>query len=279
MRKEGNLAIVKWAGGKRQLLNQLEILFPKKFKNYFEPFVGGGAVAFHIIKTRKPKEIFLSDINEELINVYEIVRDNVFELIDLLKKHKEIHGKEGKEFYTNVRNQNPYVMSKLSRAARFIYLNRTCFNGLYRVNSKGQFNVPMGKYDNPGIVQEKELIQISKLLKGVKLKVQSFEKILSYVKKGDFVYFDPPYYPLNKASFTTYTKETFLDKEHKKLFDLFVELDKKGAKVMLSNSSAPFILNLYKKYKSKVKHVDATRMINCNAEKRGKVKEVVIMNY
>lgn len=279
MVKEGNLAIVKWAGGKRQLLPQLEPLFPKKFNNYFEPFVGGGAVTFHLIKTKKPKKIFLSDINEELINVYLVVKNNLEELLALLKKHKLKHEKEGKEFYLKVRKYEPEVMSEVSRAARFIYLNRTCFNGLYRVNSKNEFNVPMGNYKNPGIVQERELREISQLLQKVEIKVQPFEKILSKVKKDDFVYFDPPYYPLNKISFTTYTKDNFLDEEHKKLFELFVALDKKGAKVMLSNSNAPFILELYKKYKKKMKHVDATRMINCNAEKRGKVKEVVIMNY
>ncbi|HLD55109.1 MAG TPA: DNA adenine methylase [Candidatus Nanoarchaeia archaeon] len=277
MEKGVNLAIAKWAGGKRQLLSQLEPLFPKKFNNYHEPFVGGGAVAFYIIKTKKPKKFFLSDINEELINVYEVVKDNLEELIDLLKIYKIKHTKQGKEFYTKVRSEDIEIMSKLSRAARFIYLNRTCFNGLYRVNSKGEFNVPMGKYENPGIVQEKELNEISKLLKKVEIKFQSFEKILPNVKKGDFVYLDPPYYPLNKSSFTTYAKDNFLEEEHKKLFDLFVALDKKGAKVMLSNSNAKFILDLYSKYETKLVH--ASRMINCNAEKRGKVKEVVIMNY
>ena len=168
-------------------------------------------------------------------------------------------------------------MSNISRASRFIYLNRTCFNGLYRVNSRCGFNVPMGNYKNPGIAQEKELREISKLLENVEIKVQSFDRILSKMKKGDFIYFDLPYYPLNKFSFTTYTRDRFLDKEHKRLFDLFVALDKKGCKVMLSNSSAKFVKELYKKYKTKF--VNASRMINCNAEKRGKVKEVVIMNY
>jgi len=277
--KKGDLAIVKWAGGKRQLLPQLEPLFPKKINRYFEPFIGGGSVAFYLSKTRNPKKMFLSDINEELINVYSVVKDNVGELISLLKKYKLKHDKKGKDFYLSIRKQDPEVMSAVSRAARFIYLNRTCFNGLYRVNSKGGFNVPMGNYKNPGIVQEEKLKEISGLLENVELKVQSFDKILSKAKKGDFIYFDPPYYPLNRASFTKYAKDDFLEEEHRKLFRLFAALDKKGCKVMLSNSNAPFILDLYKKYKKKMKHVDATRMINCNAEKRGKVKEVVIMNY
>jgi DNA adenine methylase len=275
--KKSDLAIVKWAGGKRQLLSQLEPLFPNKINRYFEPFIGGGSVAFYLSKTRTFKKMFLSDINEELINVYVVVKEDLEELIALLKKYKSKHTKKGKEFYLSIRKQDPEVMSAVSKAARFIYLNRTCFNGLYRVNSKGGFNVPMGNYKNPGICQEKELREISELLKKVDLKVQSFDKILSKVKKGDFVYFDPPYYPLNKSSFTTYTKDNFLRKEHKKLFELFVALDKKGCKVMLSNSNAKFIRDLYKKYKTKF--VRASRMINCNAEKRGKVKEVVIMNY
>lgn len=274
---------MKWAGGKRQLLPQLEPLFPREFNNYHEPFLGGGAVAFHIIQNKKPKKIFLSDINEELINVYVSVKENPEELIELLKKYRAKHKKEGKKFYLKMRKldreEDLELLSKVSRAARFIYLNRTCFNGLYRVNSSNQFNVPMGNYKNPDIVQEKNLKEISKLLQNAEIKVQSFEKILSKVKKNDFVYFDPPYYPLNKSSFTTYTKDNFLEKEHKKLFELFVKLDEKGAKVMLSNSNAPFILELYKKYKKKMRHVDATRMINCNAEERGNVKEVVIMNY
>lgn len=277
--KEGKLAIVKWAGGKRQLLSQLEPLFPKKIERYFEPFVGGGAVAFYLLKTRKPKKVFISDVNEELINTYEVVKNNVEELIELLHKYKNKHTKKGKDFYLKVRAQDLEIMSKLSRAARFIYLNRTCFNGLYRVNSKGGFNVPMGDQKNPGICQEEDLRIISNLLKKAEIKVQSFYKILTKVKKGDFIYFDPPYYPLNEASFTTYTKNSFLGPEHKKLFDLFVALDKKGAKVMLSNNNVPFILNLYKKYKKYFIKVRATRMINCHANKRGKVEEIIIKNY
>lgn len=275
--KKSEVAIVKWAGGKRQLLSQLEPLFPKKINRYFEPFVGGGAVAFYIIKKYKPKKIFLSDINEDLINVYIVVRDNVSELIELLKKYKIKHQKKGKDFYLKIRKQDVDIMSKLSRAARFIYLNRTCFNGLYRVNSKGGFNVPMGSYKNPGICQEKELREISNLLQKTEIKIQSFEKILSKVKKNDFVYFDPPYYPLSKSSFTKYSKDDFLEEGHRKLFNLFVSLDEKGCNVMLSNSNAKFIRELYKKYKPKF--VRASRMINCNAEKRGKIKEVVIINY
>lgn len=271
------MAIVKWAGGKRQLLPQLEVLFPKKFNNYHEPFVGAGSVVFYLMQTRKMKKVFVSDVNEELINVYEIVRDNVEELIGLLHKYKMKHMKKGKEFYLKIRADDLEVMSKLSRAARFIYLNRTCFNGLYRVNSSGGFNVPMGDQKNPGICQEKNLRRISELLKGFKIKNQSFEKVLENAKKGDFIYFDPPYHPQKKSSFTTYAKDKFLDEEQIKLFEVFKKLDKKGCLVMHSNSDTKFIKDLFKEYN--VDFVDARRNINSKGSGRGKIKEVVIRNY
>lgn len=269
---------VKWAGGKGQLLDQLEPLFPKKFNRYLEPFLGSGAVFFYIIQKYSPKEIIISDINEELINSYEVIRDNVKELIIELKQHKEYHMAEGKKYYLTIRATDPKTLPKLERAARFIYLNKTCFNGLYRVNLKGKFNVPMGSYKNPDIVQEEKLELVSKMLKKVKIKVMSFEKILSLAKTGDFIYFDPPYYPLKKGkSFTTYTKNSFLEKEQKKLFNIFKKLDKKGCSLMLCNSDTKFIKDLYADYN--INFVKAKRMINCNGKKRGKINEVVITNY
>jgi DNA adenine methylase len=274
MVEKGGLAIVKWAGGKRQLLSQLEPLFPKKFKNYHEPFVGAGSVMFYLAQTREIKKIFISDVNAELINVYEIVRDNLEELIEILKKYQQKHSKE---VYYATRGENPELMSNLSRAARFIYLNRTCFNGLYRVNASGKFNVPIGSYKNPGICQEETLRSISKLLASVEIKNQSFEKVLKEAKKGDFIYFDPPYYPLKKSSFTTYSKDKFLDEEQRQLFRTFKKLDEKGCLVMHSNSDTQFIKELYGNYN--VQFVDARRSINSNSGKRGKIKEVVITNY
>ena len=266
---------VKWAGGKKQLLEQLKPLFPKEIERYFEPFVGGGAVAFFIIKNYKPKEILISDTNEELINAYNVIKNNVDELVVVLNKYKSNHSKEN---YYKTRAENPIVLSDVSRAGRFIYLNKTCFNGLYRVNSKGQFNVPIGSYKNPSIVMEKNLREISSLLKNVKIKVMSFENILKYAKKDDFVYFDPPYYPLSKtSSFTTYTKDKFLEKEQEKLAEVFKELDRVGCKVMLSNSDTDFIKNLYKNYDTRF--VKATRMINRDAKGRGKINEIVVVNY
>lgn len=268
------VGFIKWAGGKKQLLEQFKPYFPKKIERYFEVFVGGGAVLFYIIKNHKPKYVFISDINEELINTYQVIKNDVENLIKELKKLKQLHNKEN---YYKVRAENPKLLSPLTRASRFIYLNKTCFNGLYRVNSKGGFNVPIGSYKNPSIVMESDLREISKLLKDVEIKVMSFEKITELTKKGDFVYFDPPYYPLKKSSFTTYTKGNFLEKEQEQLKEVFKKLDKQGCKVMLSNSDTDFIKNLYKDYK--IDFVKATRMINCDATKRGKINEVVVTNY
>jgi DNA adenine methylase len=267
-------SFVKWAGGKKQLLEQFNRFFPKKINRYIEPFVGGGAVLFFVLKEYKPKEVFIFDINEELIKTYEIIRDDVENLIKELKKLKSLHSKE---VYYKIREEDPELLSKLTTASRFIYLNKTCFNGLYRVNSKGGFNVPIGSYKNPTIVNEEELREISKLLQNVKIKNASFEECLKYAKKEDFIYFDPPYYPLKKSSFTTYTKGNFLDKEQQQLKEVFSELDKKGCRVMLSNSDTKFIKDLYKRFK--VSFVKASRMINCNGKDRGKISEVVITNY
>ncbi|MFW6233726.1 MAG: DNA adenine methylase [Nanoarchaeota archaeon] len=269
---------VKWAGGKGQLLEQFKPLFPKKFNKYFEPFVGSGAVFFYIVQNFKFKKIIISDINKELINAYEIIKSDVERLIVELKQHKEYHLVEGKKYYLIIRATNPNDLPALERAARFIYLNKTCFNGLYRVNSKGKFNVPMGAYKNPDIVQEDRLRLVSELLKDVIIKVISFEKIINLAKKEDFIYFDPPYYPLKKGkSFTTYTKDIFLEKEQKKLAEVFKKLDKKGCFVMLSNSDTKFIKDLYSDYN--IHLVQATRMINCNGDKRGKINEIVVTNY
>jgi len=265
---------VKWAGGKKQLIEQFKPFFSRKINRYIEPFVGGGAVLFYILKNFKPKEVFIFDINEELINTYEIIRDDLENLIKELNKLKKLHNKE---HYYQIRAENPQLLSKLTRASRFIYLNKTCFNGLYRVNSKGGFNVPIGSYKNPLICPEEDLREISKLLQNVEIIKGDFEECLKYAKKGDFVYFDPPYYPLKKSSFTTYTKNNFLEKEQEKLKDVFSELDKKGCKVMLSNSDTKFIKDLYKKYK--ISFVRASRMINCDGKNRGKINEVVITNY
>ena len=269
---------VKWAGGKGQLLEQFKPLFPKKFNRYLEPFVGSGAVFFYIIQNFEPKEIIISDINEELINAYKIIKTDVERLIVELKQHKEYHMAEGKKYYLTIRATDPNELPPLERAARFIYLNKTCFNGLYRVNSKGQFNVPMGFYKNPDIVQEEKLKVVSRLLKNVIIKVMSFENVLDFAKKGDFIYFDPPYYPLkNRRSFTTYTKDSFMEKEQKLLVKIFKKLDERECFVMLSNSDTGFIKDLYSGYN--INFVKASRMINCDGKNRGKINEIVVTNY
>jgi DNA adenine methylase len=287
MPKNGVPTFVKWAGGKTQLLEQFKPFFPKKISRYLEPFVGSGAVFFYIKQKYDPKEVILSDNNEELINCYIRVRDNLEELMGNLKNHEDNflqfsdQEKEKRQnYYYSVRSEDSTKLDGAERAARFIFLNRTCFNGLYRVNPRGQFNVPMGKYKNPSILREKDLIMANKLLQSVELKVRPFEGVLHDARKGDFVYIDPPYYPLNRTSnFTSYTKEVFLEKEQKQLVQVFKKLNEKGCKVMLSNSDTPFINSLYNHGTYTIKRVKARRAINSDAEKRGEINELLVMNY
>lgn len=270
---------VKWVGGKRQLLQQFRLLnlyppenFDPKTNSYFEPFVGGGAVFFDLL----PEKAYLSDMNFELIATYHTIKNNVEELIQSLKKHKY-----NKEYFLNIRTLDFNTLPELEIASRFIYLNRTCFNGMFRVNSKGQFNVPFGKYNNPIICDESNLRKVSEVLKKVEIKCQDYKAILKKAKKGDFIYFDPPYYPLNKtSSFTSYTKDAFLDKEQLELRDTFLELHKRGCFVMLSNSDTPFINEIYSDHRGiKINKVKAGRAINSKASGRGKITEVLITNY
>lgn len=266
---------VKWAGGKRRLLPELEQLFPKRIKRYFEPFLGGGAVFFFIKQKYNPTYTMLSDKNPELINTFLVVKNNPEKLIKGLIKHKK---RNSVRYYYKIRLLDPKNLSRIDRAARFIYLNKTCFNGLYRVNSKGQFNVPVGKYKNPEIFNEKRIFLASSLLKGVRIICQSFEKIERFVKRGDFIYFDPCYNPeIKTIIFNSYTKERFLEEEQTKLADLFEKLDKKGCRLLLSNSDTALVRKLYKDYKINI--VRCGRSINCKKDGRGKVKELIIRNY
>src|SRR3989339_21589 len=235
---------VKWVGGKRQLLAQFRRMnlyppenFDPKKSRYFEPFVGGGAVFFDLL----PEEGFLSDLNKELVTTYNVIKNDIEKLIVSLKKHKT-----DKDYFLEVRAQDPNKLSDVAVASRFIFLNRTCFNGMYRVNSKGGFNVPFGKYSNPLICDENNLKKVSKSLKNVEIKRQDYKEVLKKAKKSDFIYFDPPYFPVSKtASFTNYTKEAFLEKEQIELRDTFLELHKRGCFVMLSNSDTPFINEIF----------------------------------
>lgn len=270
---------VKWVGGKRQLLSQFRKLnlyppelFDIKTGRYFEPFVGGGAVFFDLL----PEKGYLSDLNKELVTTYNVIKNDVDALILLLKKHKT-----DKEYFLKVREQDPNKFSDLNIASRFIFLNRTCFNGMYRVNSKGEFNVPYGKHTNPLICDEDNLKKVSKSLQGIEIKHQDYKEVLKKAKKGDFIYFDPPYYPVSKtASFTSYTAESFLDKEQIELRDSFLELHKRGCYVMLSNSDTPFINKIYSGFKGvRINKVEAGRAINSKGSGRGKITEVLINNY
>jgi len=265
--------IVKWVGGKRQLMFELLKNRPKSYNRYFEPFIGGGALFFEL----QPENAYISDMNDELINLYSVVRDNVYELISDLNKHEV-----SKEYFLEIRNldrTDEYKnLSNVQRASRFIYLNRTCFNGLYRVNSQGQFNVPFGNYKNPRIVDENNLLNCSELLKNTEIKCADFSEILTKVKKGDFVYFDPPYVPLNEtSSFTSYTKDGFDMDMQFKLREVCDELDSMGVMFMLSNSDTKFVNELYSNYQ--IKKVFASRAVNANAEGRGKITEVLVRNY
>ncbi|MTJ31226.1 DNA adenine methylase [Aphanizomenon sp. UHCC 0183] len=229
---------LKWAGGKTRLISQYKDYFPQHYQTYYEPFLGGGAVFFHL----QPSHAVLTDINADLVITYRCVRDNLEELITLLQAHQQRHNSE---YYYDVRNY--HNGTDLTKAARFIYLNKTCFNGLYRVNSQGKFNVPVGKYKNPGICQEEVLRVASLALQKVEIKQANFEEVLNYATgTNDFVYFDPPYYPLNKTSnFTAYSNFCFDENQQIKLRDIFIELADKGVKVMLSNSDCPLIRDLY----------------------------------
>ena len=265
--------IVKWVGGKCQLMFELLKNMPKSYNRYFEPFIGGGALFFEL----QPENAYISDMNEELINLYSVVRNNVCELIADLNKHEV-----SKEYFLTIRNldrTDEYKnLSNVQRASRFIYLNRTCFNGLYRVNSQGQFNVPFGNYKNPRIVDENNLLNCSELLKNTEIKCADFSEILTKVKKGDFIYFDPPYVPLNEtSSFTSYTKDGFDMDMQFKLREVCDELDSMGVMFMLSNSDTKFVNELYSNYE--IKKVFASRAVNANAEGRGKITEVLVRNY
>jgi DNA adenine methylase len=271
--KQETYPIVKWVGGKRQLMFELLKNMPKSYNRYFEPFIGGGALFFEL----QPENGYISDMNEELINLYLVVQNNVYDLISDLNKHEN-----SKEYFLKIRNidrlDDYKNLSNVERASRFIYLNRTCFNGMYRVNSQGQFNVPFGHYKNPRIVDADNLINCSNLLKQTEIKYSDFSAILDKVQKGDFVYFDPPYVPLNEtSSFTSYTKDGFNIDMQFKLKDVCDELNSMGVKFMLSNSDTKFVNELYSNYD--IKKVFASRQINANADGRGKITEVLVKNY
>ncbi len=264
---------LKWVGGKSQLLLEIKNKMPKNYGTYFEPFVGGGAVFFR----ERPKKAVLIDINAELINAYIVVRDHLDDLIEELQKHRY-----DKEYFYKIRNvdrlRSYQKWSSIQRAARLIFLNKSCFNGLYRVNSKGHFNVPFGRYTNPTLVDYENLHACNKALQGVELFVSPFFVVEDLVEAGDFVYFDPPYAPLNETShFTNYSMNGFSKIDQQQLRDLVLKLDKKGVHIMVSNSDVPFIRELYEK-RFKVHTVYAARAVNSKGNRRGKITELLITN-
>lgn len=267
--------ILKWVGGKRQLLPEIKKYIPKEYNTYIEPFFGGGAVLFEL----KPKKALINDINNEIINVYKTIKDNPDELIKKLKTYKN-----DEESYYEVRNldrsKDYEKLSNIEKASRILFLNRTCFNGLYRVNSKGQNNVPYGKYKNPTICDEKNIKNVSSYFNknDIVIKNLDFEKIFEFAKEGDFVYLDPPYDPLTEtSSFVSYSKDGFTRKDQERLKKCCDTLTKNNVKFLLSNSSTNFIKELYKDYT--IIEVDASRNISADTKGREKVKEVLIKNF
>jgi len=295
---------VKWAGGKSQLLKTFEGFYPEqlytgRITRYVEPFVGSGAVLFHILQNFIVQEAHIIDTNKELINTYRVIKDDVEQLIICLEqKEKEylpLNDKERKEYYYQARidfnrDINEFNLCKdsirsIERACLFLFLNRTCYNGLYRVNSEGLFNVPIGRYKNPLICDRNNLSAVSNLLKRVTILEGPYTLCSSFIDENTFVYFDPPYMPLNEtAHFTSYCKEKFSAKDQKNLSDFYRSLDLKKAWLMLSNSdpknvdcSNVFFEDLYHGFY--IHRVEARRAINCNATKRGTLSELVITNY
>lgn len=261
--------LVKWAGGKGRLINVLTESMPKEFNRYIEPFLGGGALFWYLAR---PFSV-IADSNPELINFYAMVRDHPLEL---LRKVRGIPIAKD-EFYLQ-REAEPNELDNISRAARFIYLNKTCYNGLYRVNRRGKFNTPYGGNTNITVLEEENLWQASILLKQTEFFCSDYAELIPHLKRGDFVYFDPPYLPIGEYSdFNRYTESFFFEKDHAKLFQHFSMLESRGIKALLSNSYNDRILEMYKGFPYKV--VEASRQINCRPLGRGKIRELLIANY
>ncbi|KEZ23282.1 DNA adenine methylase [Ureaplasma diversum] len=265
---------IKWVGGKKQLIDEIEKRLPLEFNNYYEPFVGGGAVLFSLT----PKKAFINDINEVLINAYKVIKNNPYQLIEALEKLDSIDCT--KEVYYQLRNKfNNKILAKefdVENASLFIFLNKKCFNGLYRVNSKGLFNVPYNNKVKCNSYQKDNILNISKYLQNVEITNLDFEESLKNAQKGDLIFLDSPYAPLNPTSFESYTKEGFDLDNHVRLANLFKELDKKGCYLMLTNHNTDLIRELYSDYQIDV--VDVKRNINSKGDKRTG-EEVIITNY
>ncbi len=269
---------LKWAGGKRQLLPVIKGYFPKRFTQYYEPFVGAGAVLFYL----QPNQGVINDTNSELINCYQVIKRNPEKLLKLCQEHRENNSKEHYYWLREQDRKDDFKdRSPVERAARIIYLNKTCFNGLFRVNSSGQFNVPYGKYSNPLITDSAVVRAVSDYLnqRDISILEGDFEKAVSNARKGAFIYFDPPYHPLSDtSSFTGYSVNGFGEDEQIRLKEVCDKLSERGCQVLVSNSSASFIKELYCDPKYEIVEVKASRAINTVASKRGRIKELLIYN-
>jgi DNA adenine methylase len=266
---------VKWVGGKGKLRHALEALMPPgvELMRHVEPFMGGGALFF----ARGPERALLCDVNRDLVRTYEMVRDELNGVIRHLEKLSRGHGQE-RYYEVRERYNARSEQSPAERAAMFIYLNKTCFNGLYRVNRSGSFNVPMGRYTNPTILDRATLTAASQALRNAELRNVPFEALLSDARPGDFIYMDPPYEPVSRtANFTSYAMDGFSQDDQRRLRDVYRELDRRGAKLMLSNSDVPFIRELYRGFR--IDTVQAPRAVSCDPSTRGPVSEVVVRNY
>lgn len=266
---------LKWAGGKTQLADDILQRMPVRFNTYFEPFVGSGAIFFRLYREKKIRHAVLSDINAELIDTYKAIRDCVDEVIEYLSGFPH-----EKSFYYELRAKDPWSLTLAERAARMIYLNKTGYNGLYRVNRQGKFNVPFGKYKSPNYLDKENLKAVSYALQMVELVCASFEIVLQKSNSGDWVYFDPPYVPLSQtANFTSYYSNGFTLRDQEKLRDICIELTKKNVYVTLSNSDTSITTNLFSYPFFSRDIVYSNRAINCNGSKRGKITELIIANY
>lgn len=270
--------IVKWAGGKGQLLPELLKRMPPSFGRYYEPFAGGAALFFRLSPHLQSGQAYLNDLNAELIQLYQIVKEEVHTLIQLLRQHAQNYRHNPEAYYYQVRALQPAELSPAERAARFIFLNKTCYNGLYRVNRSGQFNVPFGRYKNPTILNTEGLLAASLALQKATLTQADFEEAVQDARAGDFVYFDPPYHPVSRtANFTSYTDVPFDEAQQVRLARLYRQLHERGCYVMLSNSDTPLVHELYQDFDIHV--VPANRAINSNARRRKGITEVIVCNF
>ena len=285
---------IKWVGGKSQLLDEIRDKYPSKIEKYCEPFVGGGAVLFDVLSRYQPKTVLINDINKELINTYSQIKNNCPEMIaqlsDLQSSYKSHSLEENKAFFYEKRSRynelkvNGNEAENLEKAVLFIFLNKTCFNGLYRVNSKGLFNVPFNNAKNPLLCDSDNLLTCSELLKNVQMQVGDYKECKNFIDKGTFVYIDPPYRPITQTSaFTSYSENGFSDKEQIELGTFITDISEKGAFVLASNSDPKnadkndnFFDELYSNFE--IERVSASRMINSNAKKRGAINEILISN-